>query len=87
MKVVHKYELNQAGETILSLPPGFQVLHVDEQHGNLIIWLAVLTALPKYRTRFYTVLTGGPVPDDMTHAGTAVMDGGNFVAHVYYSRG
>lgn len=86
--VVHKITLRQPYRDMqtFELPTGAKILRVSEQHGMIVIWfLTRFESGPTEYRRFVVVLTGQEsewaLPDQ--YLGTAVLDGGNFVVHVF----
>jgi hypothetical protein len=83
MRTIHKYVLPlQSQAVIMLLSPHHQVVHVAEQHHELTVWIEIYKDEPRVKKRFYVVATGGAVPENATHRGTALMSDG-LVWHVY----
>lgn len=92
-KNVFKYALSQSyyGDTqIIGLPKGSEILHADLQYGYPTIW--VLQPTNEFRMdsiAITSVLTGMSTSGEFTkadHLGTLLMDGGNFVVHLFIDR-
>ena len=87
MKTIWKYELVELINEI-RLPQGAEILHVREQHNKVCIWAeiddsVVVDHLYEKRT-FVLAGTGHQKPDgELTYLGTAMLDGGDIVMHVY----
>ena len=86
MKVVQKFNLN-IGETTIDLPLSAKIIHVGEQFGQLQLWVETTPGEPT-SPRYYRVFNTGQTIDnimglEICHVGTAIMDGGSYVAHVY----
>jgi hypothetical protein len=82
MKTVHKFVLGLINPvTAVQLPIKHKVLHVDEQHGEVTLWVELNTAHATQTHYFQIVGTGHPVPDGAEHVGTALVR--QFVWHVY----
>ncbi len=84
MKVVHKYLLPAQDEVKLEMPIGARVLHVGAQGKQLCLW-ALVNPKGKTRTRTFRIAgTGHEVGSaSPTHLGTALMNNGAFVLHVF----
>lgn len=68
----------------VDLPPGAEVLHVAEQHGQITLWARLDPSAARVARTFHVVGTGGDVPDRAdTFRGTAVAAGGSLVFHVF----
>ena len=79
--VIHKYQLS-LGETTINLPESFQVLHVGEQNGLLMMWVELDLNAPKIPYTFRCIGTGYSIKSRMHHIGSVIMD--PFVWHVYF---
>ena len=86
MKTVHKYHLN-IGETVIHLPLAAIPVHVGEQFGELQMWVELNPAEAQVDRHFRVFGTGHPIDGCehmlITYVGTAIMQGGSFVLHVY----
>lgn len=86
MKVIHKYLLDDAhlaNPIVKQLPAGAKLLHFDNQHERMALWAEIDDEVGTEERRFHIVGTGGQVPPNSTHVGTAIFDGGRFVFHAY----
>lgn len=83
---IYKYILAIVDKQQLALPSGAQVLSVQVQHGELVLWALVNTSnRPKPRA-FYIFGTGNPIPDDAIGPFTkhlASVQMGSLVWHVF----
>lgn len=89
MRVIHKQVLgehNRAGHTHfhLDIEPGARILHVANQYGDIAIWYECDPAASVMPQVFEVVGTGGPVPIVGDYVGSAILDGGRLVFHVYH---
>ena len=87
MRTIHKFVLN-IGETVLSLPADAKPLYVDNQHGELCLWVELdphdFNRVDRHFIVFGTGhLIGDIVGMEITYIGTTLLDSGYFVAHVY----
>jgi len=86
MRVVHKFNLN-IGETVIDLPTSAKTLHVEQQYGQLQLWVETTPGEPTFERHYRVFGTGHPIDEvaglEITYVGTALMEGGAFVAHVY----
>lgn len=86
--VIHKYPLRLGGETNnISMPKGAQLLHVAAQEtpvyeAQVCVWALVDPKERVVTRQFLIVGTGHPVPAGK-YVGTALMDGGALVWHVF----
>ena len=78
---IYKYQL-LLGVTTIKLPESFQVLHIGEQNGLLMMWVEQDLNELKIPYTFHVIGTGYPVKSYMQHIGSVVMD--PFVWHVYF---
>lgn len=86
MRVLHKYNLN-IGQTDIHLPRSAKPLLVAEQYGQLQMWVEVNVSEETILRHFRVFTTGETLESflgmEVVHIGTAVMEGGNYIAHVY----
>lgn len=81
MKTIYKYD---CGSNIqLSLPPDAKVLAFGNQYEQPTMWVELDTEVVKIVRRFVYVSTGGIVPENATHLGTALFQNGDSVLHLY----
>lgn len=83
MKVVYKYPLLFPINGI-AMPVGAELLKVDMQHGELMLWALVDPDAPK-ETRIVGVAgTGHPIEQPIVrHINTFFMHDGDFVFHAF----
>ena len=86
MKTIWKFTL-QPDNLVLEMPLDAKILHVDEQHGSICLWAEVSDDLPKEKRTFEIFGTGHEMIEQMgisrEYIGTAKMQGGMFIFHVY----
>ena len=81
--VVWKYalDLDDAAETVLTFAKG-TILHVDEQHGQFVAWVAVIDKTATIARRVVIRGTGDPLPGGgLTYLNTCFS--GPFVFHAF----
>ena len=87
MKAIWKYSFDlNTTEYAFQIPQGAKPLHVREQRGTMCMWLLVDTEKPKERRIFVIQGTGHELSidtDKAVYIGTAFMDSGNFVFHIF----
>lgn len=82
MRTVHKYVLSNP-QNAVSTYERARFLHVANQHDQITVWAEVNTMERECRRTLHIVGTGGEVPAGTEYVGSALMDGGRFVFHVY----
>ena len=88
-KRIYKYPLRVMDEQYIPLPPSAQILTVDVQYGNLVLWALVDIDDPEMdsgRRLIYVIGTGNMIQDDienMSYVNTVQMRDGNLVWHVF----
>jgi hypothetical protein len=96
VKTIWKFNLNAAGQleqgdgcliSRIEFPRSAQILSVDVQHGDVVLWAAVTpeddARVPR---RFAIVPTGGTIPNgglSPRFLGTVLMENGTYVWHVF----
>jgi hypothetical protein len=69
------------------IPKGGITRHVDEQNGDICVWVEVDPEQPKVSRHFEVYGTGHPIKYDMgasrDYLGTVKLEGGALVFHVY----
>lgn len=89
MLTVWKYPIPNPGPFELQLPAGARVVHVGAQaHGpgrQLCLWAEVHPDAPPLPRRFLCLETGAAIDEKLAvvHCGTALLEGGRTVWHVY----
>ena len=82
--VVFKYHVPVGGGVTLPLPVGSKVVHVNQQHDDLFLWVRQPTdALMDIGRRFVCKMTGQRVDAAAEYLGTAHIQGGRIVVHVF----
>ena len=69
----------------MDLPEAARFLHVAEQFLDLQAWFEVDDdgGREKRSRQFMTVPTGGRIPDSAIYHGSALLEGGRYVLHIY----
>ena len=81
MKTIYKYILKP--EISIRIPEQSQLLSVHEQNGEVCLW-ALVNPQNIDETRTFAVFgTGHRVPEDHIFVGTALLEGGSLVFHVF----
>lgn len=84
MQVVYKYMIPGAGAGPIQMPKGAMCLFAREQHNYVCIWALVDPEAEKEPRSFVAVETGNTaVPDGSRYLGSALLDNGNYVLHVF----
>jgi hypothetical protein len=88
MKAVWKYPLTGwgAGSNVryeIKMPGGATVLTLQDQGGVSTLWAEVDPDSPAVTRIFEWAGTGHPVPDGGVYVGTALVQGGAYVFHLY----
>ncbi len=85
MKTIYKYNVTLEDTFELKLPKGAQVLSVQEQYGDPVMWAVIDTEAPKEKRTFRLVGTGHPIDPELNLAfiGTFQLDHGDFVGHLF----
>ena len=83
MKCIYKYPLALQDTVTIEMPGFVNILHVDTQAGELMVWALVDTEMPMGRHVFHIIGTGHPCEHkDYDHVGTVMA--GDFVWHIFY---
>lgn len=88
MKTIFKYVLQPNGEPV-EMPVSADVLTAREQGDNICVWARVDTEEALMVKRNFCVFgTGHEMPDDpnLRYVGTAMLQGGALVMHVFENR-
>ena len=85
MRAVWKFELSLQDHINLALPPGTELLTVQEQHGVPMLWCLCDTETDQRETRTFRIAgTGHPIKEDyVEYVGTFQLRGGSFVGHLF----
>jgi hypothetical protein len=82
MKTAWKFILQP--KTTVEIPDGAKILHVAQQGDHLCMWALVDPEQPKVKRYFSVYGTGFDMPDDPGEfIGTALMNGGSLVFHIF----
>ena len=84
---VWKTELQGADYQQIEVPEGAEFLTAHEQNGGICVWYRCDENAPKVRRGIYLLGTGHDAPDPAStrYVGTAFMQGGLYVFHVFES--
>ena len=84
---IWKKELQFWGTNRVVLPKDAEVLHVAGQHNRICVWFRCIPDDPlHYDERTFAVVGTGvpaPPPSESKYLGTAMIDGGAHVLHVF----
>lgn len=84
MRTVHKYPLAITDAQVFLVQVNAIPLHVDNQNGQLTLWMEIETTESMLSRTVYVVGTGNEVPNMATnYVGSAIVS--QFVWHVYLS--
>lgn len=85
MKVVHKFRLKPGSNYV---PANCRILSVGAQHNVPVLWALVDAGIStEFTVEVVAVVTGAPCSEGMgPFIGTVLLDGGNFVLHVFGPR-
>lgn len=88
MSVIWKFPLALAGTQMVVMPKGATVVHVAEQFGKPCIW-AIVDERAEREERTFIILGTGTSFDanQLSHLGSFMLDGGEFVGHLAEPRG
>lgn len=79
---IFKYRLDIENLQIIEMPIGAQILHVDNQRGELCLWALVTPGMITKDRVIEIIGTGQPMDDySRKHIGSAVV--GPYVWHVF----
>lgn len=88
MKTIWKYPLDICDLQQLSIPEGFEPLHIDVQADVPCLWCRVDSEQPKQPVILFTVGTGNPIPEAAGgHIGSYQVYSGKLVFHVFLESG
>ncbi len=91
MRTIWKYELvvkYPGHQAIVRMPRGAHVFCAREQGPEICVWADVDTDAPAEPRTFEVFGTGWEFPPgERRYVGTAMLDGGRFVFHVYERTG
>ena len=82
---VHKYNLDQPINNIM-LPVGSSVVKIDQQSDEIKMWVLEPNTKDRDVRTFQVYATGQEVPEFLDHIGSALLQNGTFVFHVFEDR-
>ncbi len=84
MRAIWKFPLVLTDRQVVRMPEGAQILHVDEQNGQICLWAGITEGKDTEDREIQIIGTGYPeLPDEwVTHLGSVVMQSG-YVWHVF----
>lgn len=85
MTTIWKYPLDLKDEQVVKMPQGAQILSVQRQFGNLMLWALVDSKAPSESREIIIAATGAPFPNVgiARHIGTVQMLDGALIWHVF----
>ncbi len=82
MRRIFKYSLQRVYRQLIGMPRGAEILSVQAQFGEAVIWAAVNPEQEMGKRIIYSIPTGEEPPDGM-FLGTIQFNDGAFVLHVF----
>lgn len=85
-KTIYKYSLFPISldTTVIDMPAGAELLHVDGQNEYICIWALVDPQADPTARKFRVFGTGHPIESsNLQHVGSALMFDGTLVSHVF----
>lgn len=91
MKTIHKFPIPCNDDVTIEVPEQSKLLHIGLGRAafggqQMCLWFLVDTSLPKQACHFQVRGTGHDCSNVGKHMGTVVVDGGEFVWHVFEKR-
>ncbi len=83
MKTVYKYPLTLESRLVISLPEDHQIVHVEAQCDEPMVWVLLDSDAPKRPFQYALVGTGHPVPDEYVHVRSFQQFDGMLVWHLF----
>jgi len=84
VKAIWKYQVTGDHTQTLEMPQGAQILTVQVQQGEPVLWALVDPALPKEKREFFIVGTGWPIDGGLgQYVGTFQIMEGSLVFHIF----
>lgn len=85
MNVIYKYPLSVAGEQLLDMPKGANILTVAMQRGAVYIWAIVDPEAAKEQRTIAVIGAGHPLGDlaRLDYIGSVQADYGQLILHVF----
>ena len=87
MITVYKYPLPIENSLTLPLPEYHQIVHVDTQNDQPMVWVLLDPDAPKRLFQYAIVGTGQPVPEGYAHVRTFQQFDGMLVWHLFAEEG
>jgi hypothetical protein len=83
-KGIYKYPVPVTASFTLDMPRGAEVLTVQVQHGEPVLWALVDVAASLERREFAVHGTGHEMPEgERRYVGTFQLEGGHFIGHLF----
>lgn len=84
-KQIFKFKLATGSSNAIVMPAGAEIVHVHEQDNWPHLWAIVDSRQTETERRnFHVATTGSDIPDGFVrYIGTAHLNGGTFVVHVF----
>lgn len=83
MKRIWKAQLAALDVQEIETPKGAEFLCAREQGNEICVWFLCEPNAPREKRMIAVVGTGHPAPDDGSYLGTASLDGGSLIFHVF----
>lgn len=83
MKTVYKYPVPFGDEVTVEIPVFAKILHLNMQHGEPCIWALVDSDEKPAKRRFMWRGTGHNADGVGHYVGTIIVEGGQFVFHLF----
>jgi hypothetical protein len=83
MKTIYKYTLKAVDDQLIKIPTGAEILTVQTQKGNAMLWAAVDPELPVENRHIRIRRTGDRLTDDLVYISTYQMKNGELVFHAF----
>lgn len=83
IRTIWKAALEAADVQEIQVPVGAEFLCAREQYERICVWFKCDPAAPKEWRKIAIVGTGHPAPADGRYLGTASLQGGNLMFHVF----
>jgi hypothetical protein len=85
-KTIWKYSISYNCSIVM--PKGAKILDVQEQHGEVCLWVLVNPMADTENRNFVAYRTGFPLDEEYgTYIGTCLLSGGDLVLHVFETTG
>jgi len=82
-KTIWKTQLKPSDVQEISVPEGAEFLTAREQHEQICVWFRCDPLAPKVKAKVAIVGTGHEAPEDGRYLGTASLQGGLMMFHVF----